>query len=180
MGGAEQVAFITLPASARRLSSAILITTTITREDVLLRMLRQFFVLQQPAVPEPPKAPIHPLLIELQGDRYVRVGEAQGNDQMAALQPPSKFIEPQKEVLSSSSALTPTVLIYRNGVRESIPQYAIVGKVIYARGNYWQDGYWTKNIEISALNLPATIQVNQDNGVRFTLPAGPSEVVTRP
>jgi hypothetical protein len=140
----------------------------------------QFFVLQQPAVPEPPKAPIHPLLIELQGDRYVRVGEAQGNDQMAALQPPSKFIEPQKEVLSSSSALTPTVLIYRNGVRESIPQYAIVGKVIYARGNYWQDGYWTKNIEISALNLPATIQVNQDNGVRFTLPAGPSEVVTRP
>jgi len=52
--------------------------------------------------------------------------------------------------------------------------------VIYARGNYWQDGYWTKNIEISALNLPATIQVNQDNGVRFTLPAGPSEVVTRP
>jgi hypothetical protein len=52
--------------------------------------------------------------------------------------------------------------------------------VMYARGDYWRDGYWTKNIQLSALNISATLKTNQDHGVKFVLPAGPNEVVTRP
>ncbi len=141
----------------------------------------RFFVLPQPAPPEPPSAPIHPLLIELQGDHYVRVGEAQNeNHRMAGLESVDKRGDRPKDAMATSRDLTPTVLIYRNGFRENIPQYAIVGKTIYARGNYWRDGYWTKNIQIAALNLPATIRANRDIGVNFVLPDGPGEVVTRP
>jgi hypothetical protein len=61
-----------------------------------------------------------------------------------------------------------------------VSDYAIVGVVMYARGDYWQNGYWTKNIQLSALNVPATLKANQDNGVKFTLPSSPNEVITRP
>jgi hypothetical protein len=60
------------------------------------------------------------------------------------------------------------------------PEYAIVGNTIYASGDYWQSGHWTKNIEVSALNIPATIQANHEAGIRFILPSAPNEVVTRP
>ena len=33
---------------------------------------------------------------------------------------------------------------------------------------------------ISDLDLPATFQQNRERGVKFTLPAGPNQVVTRP
>jgi hypothetical protein len=72
------------------------------------------------------------------------------------------------------------VLIYRDGHSEQVPEYAIVKGVIYTRGDYWRNGQWTKTIQMLALNIPATIQANQKQGVRFVLPAGPNEVVTRP
>jgi len=61
-----------------------------------------------------------------------------------------------------------------------VTDYAIVAGVIYARGDYWQNGYWTKQIRLSLLNIPATIQANQEQGVKFVLPSAPNEVVTRP
>jgi hypothetical protein len=76
--------------------------------------------------------------------------------------------------------LAPTVLIFRDGHREQVPEYAIVGGTIYASGDYWQSGHWTKSIQLSALNIAATIQANHEAGVRFTLPSAPNEVVTRP
>jgi len=76
--------------------------------------------------------------------------------------------------------LPPTVLIFRDGHREQVPEYAIVGSTLYATGDYWQSGHWTKNIRLSALNIPATVKANHDNRVNFMLPSAPNEVVTRP
>jgi hypothetical protein len=76
--------------------------------------------------------------------------------------------------------LPPAILIFRDGHREQAPEYVIVGGTLYAKRDYWQSGHWTKNIQLSALNLPATIQANHDAGIKFMLPSAPNEVVTRP
>lgn len=136
------------------------------------------------AVEREPEAKIEPLLIELHGNRYVRVGGASSergsiapdySDNVAA----KASIGPTLAAHQTPS-LPSVVLIYRDGHSEQVPEYAIVKGVIYTRGDYWRNGQWTKTIQMSALNIPATIQANQKQGVRFVLPAGPNEVVTRP
>jgi hypothetical protein len=134
-------------------------------------------------------------MIELQGDRYVRTGGFESADDSrpassahvsdATLQSTGRSTREAKAqndvtVASAVSPRLPTVLIYRDGHREDVSGYAIISSVIYARGDYWQDGYWTKNIQLSSLNIPATLKANQENGVKFILPSSPNEVVTRP
>jgi len=70
----------------------------------------------------------------------------------------------------------PTVLVYSRRPSRRCFGYAIIHNVIYARGDYYQDGYWTKNIQLSLLNIPATLKANQDNGVKFILPAAPMKL----
>jgi hypothetical protein len=133
----------------------------------------------------PPETKSEPLMIELQGNRYVRFGGGQPSSERG-MNPPRDFAE--VEAGNSSQAaqrqaqleLPPTVLIFRDGHREQVPGYAIVGDTIYASGDYWQSGHWTKNIQVSALNIPETVRANRDNGVKFMLPSGPNEVITRP
>ena len=129
---------------------------------------------------------IEPLLIELQGDRYVRISDASSQREAGF----GGYAEAGTARSSAAAAraaageriadLPPAVLIYRDGHSEQVTDYAIVAGVIYARADYWQSGYWTKPIHLSALNIPATIQANQEQGVKFVLPSGPNEVVTRP
>lgn len=133
-------------------------------------------VLQPPAESEPPQPRAEPLMIELQGDRYVRTGGFETAN--SGVPEVSRSL---REVSANAAPVhLPTVLVYRDGHREDVSGYAIIRNVIYARGDYYQDGYWTKNIELSSLNIPATLKANQDNGVKFMLPSSPNEVVTRP
>jgi hypothetical protein len=124
-----------------------------------------------PAVEEPKP---QPLMIELQGDRYVRVGETpKPNDAgVAVLQ--------TRPAQIASQPLPPAVLVYRDGHEEQVRDYTIANGVLYARGNYWSDGYWNKKIPLRSLNVPASLQASEKNGVRFVLPSSPNEVVTRP
>ncbi len=145
----------------------------------------QFVIVQPaPAADSPPEAKSEPLLIELQGDRYVRFGGKLQSGERGTTAPPdyaeagansSRGITPR-----SQPELPPAVLIFKDGHREQVPEYAIVGNTIYASANYWQSGHWTKNIQLSSLDIPATLQANHDNGVKFTLPSAPNEVITRP
>jgi hypothetical protein len=50
---------------------------------------------------------------------------------------------------------------------------------LYAKGDYWTSGSWTKEIQIADLDSPATLRLNQKRGVKSALPAGPDEVVMR-
>jgi hypothetical protein len=127
------------------------------------------------------------LLIELQGDRYVRFGGAQETQDRAtsahpdyeapaATEPPSSAT--QKERAAAQAAeLPPAVLVYRDGHREEVADYAIANGVIYVRANYWQNGYWTKHIPLAALDPAATMQANQQRGVKFMLPSAPNVVI---
>lgn len=146
-----------------------------------------------------------PLMIELRGDRYVRVTPGEENTeskttpaekgQMAvaanseeSLAAPKYGTVPSGKFAASSSTLKPlasrelppTILVFRDGHSESVRDYAIADGVIYARGNYYTDGYWNKKIEVSTLNVPQTVQSNQARGVTFLLPGAPNEVITRP
>jgi hypothetical protein len=146
-----------------------------------------------------------PLLIELQGDRYVRVsgtpadGEARpltlaagplaptrSQSLKSARNPLPKPLAPNSVTSSALAAaspagdLPPAILIFRDGHSEEVRDYTIADGFLYARGDYYHDGYWNKKIDLSALNLAATMQTNATRNVKFALPSSPNEVITRP
>jgi hypothetical protein len=147
-----------------------------------------------------PKPPQESLLIELQGDRYVRVNDSQmqtesgtqslapeRDTQASALHERSRRSATHDSAESSSlgvaavpAQLPPVILVLRDGTRQEVHDYTIADGVLYARGDLYTDGYWSKKIELSALNLPETIKSNQERGIQFLLPSAPNEVITRP
>jgi hypothetical protein len=153
-------------------------------------------------IPEEPKSAA-PLLIEWQGDRYVRrtsvttpSSRTDQPDYLADVQPrklashaTTRSSEahgqetpgtpaPQKKL--EPAELPPTTFIFRDGHHEDSSDYSIISGVIYARGDYWTTGSWSHQIKLSQLDLPATAKANQDRGIAFRLPAAPNEVITRP
>ncbi len=154
----------------------------------------QVVVLQAPAATEHVKeAGIEPLMIEWQGDHYASVSAAQGaaantnhsSQDKAGAPAKTASVAAAKRPDHTKSApgkapLPPVVLVYRDGHHEKIHDYTIVGGTIYARGDYWTDGYWTRKIQLAALDLPATAKASQADGAKFVLPSSPDEVVTRP
>ena len=152
--------------------------------DLLLQLLSGLSATQEPAKPDP-----HALLIELQGDRYVSLtNAATGKEPEPTIIPRSPKSGPPKstrnkaprERPAAASELQPVTLLFRDGHREDVRDYTIAGGVIYARADYYHDGYWNKKIDLSALDLPETQKFNESQGVHFTLPNSPNEVITRP
>jgi len=126
-----------------------------------------------------------PLLIEWQGDRFVRFGAGQSvgrtspdYSETASLHATNLQTRPAS--ITAHAELAPAVLIFRDGHQEEVSDYVISSGVLYARADYATSGSWRKNIQLAALDLHATLKANQENGVKFVLPAGPNEVVTRP
>ena len=144
-------------------------------------------VLQTAAAASEPKEQAHPatpLLIELQGDHYVRYGgTGQGASRGISTRPDYagefRGENPRRGEPKASTDL-PAVLIFRDGRREEISNYSIFGGAIYVNSDYWSSGAWTRKIQIADLDLPITLKTNRERGVRFILPAGRNEVVTRP
>ena len=143
------------------------------------------FVAAQPtaAAVSLPETKSEPLLIELQGNQYVRFeGKQQSAERGTNAIPDDAEVQARTNAQPQQRARAelPTVLVFRDGHREQVPEYAIVDGTLYTNGDYWQSGQWTKNIQLSALNIPATMKANHDNGINFTLPSAPNEVITRP
>ena len=152
-------------------------------------------VIQQPASQtsparaiEEPK-PAEPLLIEWDGTRYVRrsggstglavakTPEPSISKKVSATQP-AHFHAPSTTLARAESA--PATFVFRDGHQEQSSDYTIASGIIYARGDYWTSGSWTKKIPIAQLDVPATLRANADKGVPFRLPDAPNEVITRP
>jgi hypothetical protein len=124
-------------------------------------------------------------MIELQGDRYVRVSgpETSGAEMIDRMPDPSPRPERPSSAAPQAVAapeLPPAVLIFRDGHREEVSDYTITDGVLYTRGDYYTTGSWNRKIELSSLNLPETIKSNQSRGVRFQVPASPNEVIVGP
>jgi hypothetical protein len=154
-------------------------------------------VIQQPA-PAASQAkaieeakPAEPLLIEWQGDHFVRrIGGSSGltvagtpeqsTSKKASAAQPARFSEPTAAVPTARAESAPTTFVFRDGHQEQSSDYTIASGMIYARGDYWTSGSWTKKIPIAQLDIPATLRANADKGVPFRLPSAPNEVITRP
>jgi hypothetical protein len=147
----------------------------------------QFIVVRPRSADDSPRGPRpRPLLIELQGDRYVRFGGAQATDRESSAHPDYEapaIAEPPSSAAQRERAethvaeLPPAVLVYRDGHREEVSGYAIADGMIYVRGDDWQNGYWTKHIPLAALDPAATMQANQQRGLKFMLPSAPNVVI---
>jgi hypothetical protein len=131
----------------------------------------------QPVVvqaPQPERV-IQPLVIQREGDQWV---EITGHNAPAAQPkteqsspPPSVAIEPK---------LPPAVLVYRDGHQEEVTSYTIIGDTLNARADHWTSSGWTRKIELSSLDIPATLKLNDERGSHFRLPSGPQEIIIRP
>jgi hypothetical protein len=149
-----------------------------------------FVQMPSPSEPAPAEPKSEPLLIEWRGDRYVRLSGASADGTPGpGTAVPLDYREPEAVKSTAGRAasaepappeLTPVVLVYRDGHREQIREYSIANGMIYARGDYWSDGYWSKKIQLTALDLPATAKASQELGSRFVLPASPNEVILQP
>jgi len=138
--------------------------------------------LAQPKNDRGPAPSTQPLMIELQNGRYVRITNTPANGEplpefshaQASNAKPAITTEPR------GNNLPPAVLVFRDGHTEEVRDYAIANGILYARGDYYTDGYWNKKIELSTLNITETLQANTTRNVKFILPASPNEVITRP
>jgi hypothetical protein len=138
------------------------------------------YIVLQPQAPVAAKAaeeskPITPLLIEWNGDRFVRTTSA---EPLLSNGSPSPQLSAKREARPSAPKTNePVTLIYRDGHREQVRDYSIVAGRLYASADYVQSGSWMKTINLSALNLPATIETNRASGIEFVLPTAPNVVV---
>jgi hypothetical protein len=145
-----------------------------------------YLVMQAPVAAEAAPAPrVASLLIELQGDRYVRYGGmARSEDaDVRSRDVPGLAARSGGEVSVAPPNLVATVLVYRDGRHEEVADYAIVGRTMYAHRSNSGDGqieYGLANIQLSALDIAATTAANRENGVSFVLPTAANQVVTRP
>jgi hypothetical protein len=130
-----------------------------------------------------------PLMIELQNGRYVRVnnpaidGEALPFDSRANTAGAADSANRSQGPMVAAPAandLAPVVLIFRDGHSEQVRDYTIANGTLYARGDFYTDGYWNKNIDLSGLNVVETVHANAERSVKFLLPSSPNEVITRP
>ena len=126
-----------------------------------------------------------PLMIELQNGRYVRVNTVAVNGDAS----PLAFAAPAKSSAMPATPpappaptmdLTPAVLVFRDGHSEEVRDYTIADGSLYARGDFYTDGYWNKKIDLTSLDVSKTMQANASRNVKFVLPSSPNEVITRP
>jgi hypothetical protein len=145
-----------------------------------------------PASAAPVPKPSESLVLELQGDHWVRItnygqsqtrGQSGQPDQEGASNLP--FVVPpvttrQIQEVQPASELPPAVLVFRDGHREQIGKYLIMDSTIYTSADYWSSGTWTRKVQIVELDVPATMKLNQERGANFSLPSRPGEVMIRP
>jgi|SRR5205823_1780929 len=151
----------------------------------------EVIVVQPPAAPAQttPTVPPEPVVIEWQGDHFVRMTLAEASSRQRG---PADYSEksaarflsgksaPRKPEAQSPEELPPAVLIFRDGHKEEVSKYTIIGPNMYATSDYWSSGTWSKKIQLADLDVPSTVKLNQERGVKFKLPTSPNEVIIRP
>ena len=135
--------------------------------------------------------PAESLVLELQGDHWLRLTNYGQSQTGQIRQPESQQASSQKSASLNAAArqipaseppseLPPAVLVFRDGHQEEIGKYVIAGATIYTSADYWSSGSWTRKVQIAGLDIRATLKVNREHGAKFSLPSGPHEVMIRP
>ena len=102
-------------------------------------------------------------------------------DDAQARSAPAHVVEPKLIEVPATVEKTPrqpslpTVLVWRNGQREEVKEYAISGAFLYD----YSKPRASRRISLDELDLEATERANQQRGVQFLIPASPTEVTVR-
>jgi hypothetical protein len=75
---------------------------------------------------------------------------------------PPAASKPKRE--HDAGPVDPTVLIFRDGHKQEVNNYAIMGQTVYVFDSR------TQKIALGDLDVPATVKANDDRGVAFQLP----------
>ena len=147
-----------------------------SNDEPLLEAPSYLIVNREPYRPAAPPAPAKPsegpVLLELQGDHWVRITH-NGPPQIDG-----QSYQPEPEQAANPPAAAPSaVLVFRDGHKEEIGKYCIMGATIHITTDYWSTGSWNRTVAISDLDVPATLKLNQERGSHFRLPSGPYEVM---
>jgi hypothetical protein len=144
----------------------------------------------EPAATAPAPKPAESLVIELQGDRWVRItnfGQSQtalqSNEPERSSDSPSALpaaASRRAQMAEPVGKLPPAVIVFRDGHTEEIGKYMIKGAALYTNADYWNSGSWTRKVPIAELDISTTLKANQERGAKFSLPSGPNEVMVRP
>jgi hypothetical protein len=145
----------------------------------------EVIVVQPPAASAQttPTVPPEPVVIEWQGDHFVRMTLAEASSRQRG---PTDYSEKlnakpgRKLQAQSPEELPPAVLVFRDGHKEEVSKYTIIGPNMYATSDYWSSGTWSKKIQLADLDVPSTVKLNQERGVKFKLPTSLNEVIIRP
>jgi len=148
----------------------------------------QVVVVQSAQPPAPPVTPAEPLVMEYQGGEWVRIASYSRSPTGAqSVQPRPARTSSLRSVAAGGNEpaqppreLPPAVLVFRDGHKEEVERYTIMGAVIYAGADYWSTGSWTRKVPIAELDVSATLKLNQERGGKFSLPSAPDELVIRP
>ena len=130
-----------------------------------------------------PSVPPEPVVIEWQGDHFVRMTLTEASSRQRG---PADYSEKsnaksgRKLQAESPQGLPPAVLVFRDGHKEEVSSYTIMGQTMFAKSDYWTTGTWNKKIQLTDLDVPATVALNHQRGLKFALPTSASEVVIRP
>jgi hypothetical protein len=72
--------------------------------------------------------------------------------------------QPSRRSNSADQFAEPTVLVFRDGHRQEIANYAIMGSTVFVLSGP------RARIPIAELDVPATVRVNADKGIEFNVP----------
>ena len=123
----------------------------------------------QPASSAPAPNPAPSLVLELQGDHWVRItnyGQSQTVGPDSQQTPSTTSAATPRRTLATElpSVLPLAVLVFRDGHKEEIGRYLIIGATIHTSADYWSSGSWTRKVQIAELDVPATLKLNQERG----------------
>jgi hypothetical protein len=133
----------------------------------------------------PAAVPAESLLLEYRDGQWMRIptgGQLPVQPVQTSSTPapsPGSSATNREEAAQRSPALPPAVLVFRDGHREEVARYTILGDMIYASTDRWSTGSWTRKIAVAELDVPATLKLNEERGGKFGLPSRPSEIMVR-
>ena len=109
----------------------------------------------------PPLGPEEPTL-------HIVVEQPPLSHKDVAAYPPPEAVGPQPTepvaVRTDDRPVEPTVLVFRDGHKQQVSNYAIMGQMVYVFDDH------SKKISLADLDVPATIKANDERGTEFKIP----------
>lgn len=115
----------------------------------------------------PPGAPSEPVLHIVVEQAPPQPPQAYQNHVTADNNPPNPVRRRDEEAAAAaaeSKPRDPTVLVFRDGRKQEISNYAIMGQTVYILDDH------TKKIPLADLDVNATVKANDDRGQEFKVP----------